>query len=80
MPAGVAILRQSGPWAAQGLFTNELVDQSVRAYLLFTSANCFADILSTRGRDQTLMLQGLGQTQGLGQLFRRMSKLAWGEL
>ena len=51
----------------------------MRAYLLFTSASCFADILSTRGRDQTLLLQGLGQQQGLGQLFRRMAKLAWGE-
>ena len=164
--AGTAILRQAGPWAAHSLFTNELVDQTVRAYLLFTSASCFADILSTRGRDQTLLLQvplaqaaafilpglahmrscglslhcdpshhvacqafltqdmssgtarpaqdtcmavawqcemcfgdkndlhmvgtsgigmpetlllqGLGQKQGLGQLFRRMSKLAWG--
>ena len=27
---------------------------------------------------ETLLLQGLGQKQGLGQLFRRMSKLAWG--
>lgn len=56
----------------------ELVDQSIRAWLLFSSANCFADILGTRGQDVTLMLQGLGQKRGLGQLFRRMQKLAWG--
>ena len=54
------------------------MDQSARAFLLFASANCFADILGTRGRDITLLLQGLGQQQGLGQLFRRMQKLAWG--
>ena len=38
----------------------------------------FADILGTRGRDITLLLQGLGQQQGLGQLFRRMRNLAFG--
>ena len=57
----------------------ELVDQTARAVLLFSSASCFADILGTRGRDVTLMLQGLGQGGGgLEQLFRRMQKLAWG--
>lgn len=57
---------------------NDLVDQSVRAWLLFTSAGCFSAILSTRGRDISLMLDGLGSKQGLGLLFARMRGLAWG--
>ena len=57
---------------------NDLVDQSVRAWLLFAAAGCFSAILSTRGKDISLMLDGLGAKQGLGLLFQRMRKLAWG--
>ena len=57
---------------------NDLVDQSVRSWLLFTSAGCFSAIVTTRGRDISLMLDGLGEKQGLGLLFARMRKLAWG--
>ena len=72
------MLRQSGPWSARTYFMNDLVDQSIRAWLLFASAGCFSAILSTRGRDISLMLDGLGPKQGLGLLFARMRKLAWG--
>ena len=57
---------------------NDLVDQSVRSWLLFSAAGCFSAILSTKGKDISLMLEGLGSKQGLGLLFARMRKLAWG--
>ena len=57
---------------------NDLVDQSVRSWLLFKAAGCFSAIKSTRGQDISLLLQGLGAKKGLGLLFARMRKLAWG--
>lgn len=38
---------------------------------------CFDDLLGA-GKDITHLLEGLGKDHGLGQLFRRMRKLAWG--
>ena len=54
------------------------MDQSIRAWLLFSAAGCFSAINTTRGRDITLLLEGLGPQQGLGLLFKRMRSLAWG--
>ena len=76
--AGFAVLRQSGPWSARTYFMNDLVDQSIRAWLLFTSAGCFSAIMTTRGRDISLLLDGLSAKRGLGLLFDRMRNLAWG--
>ena len=69
------MLLKSGPWAAHSYFMNDLVDQSVRAALLFASAGCFQRVAESSGHDITHLLEGLGRERGLGLLFHRMQKL-----
>lgn len=42
-----------GAWA---YFSTDLVDQSVRAWLLFSSANCFERVVKRQGHDITNLL------------------------
>ena len=42
-----------GAWT---YFTTDLVDQSVRAYLLFESAGCFQRVVRDQGQDITNLL------------------------
>ena len=42
-----------GAWT---YFTTDLVDQSVRAYLLFASAGCFQRVVRDQGQDITNLL------------------------
>ena len=40
---------QSNPWNARTYFMNDLVDQVVRAILLFASAGCFRRVADSSG-------------------------------
>ena len=42
--------------AAWAYFSTDLVDQTVRASLLFASAGCFERVVRTRGQDITNLL------------------------
>ena len=42
------MLLQDGPWAAHTYFVNDLVDQTIRCVLLFSSAGCFRRVLDTQ--------------------------------
>lgn len=75
---GVSVGVTDSLWSARSLFMNDLVDQSLRAVLLFSSAGCFRRVAETKGKDITHLLNGLGKEHGLGKLFHRMQKLAWG--
>lgn len=46
-------LSAGGAWT---YFTTDLVDQSVRAYLLFESAGCFQRVVRDEGQDITNLL------------------------
>ena len=46
-------LSAGGAWT---YFTTDLVDQSVRAYLLFESAGCFQRVVRDQGQDITNLL------------------------
>ncbi|KAK9819761.1 hypothetical protein WJX72_002081 [[Myrmecia] bisecta] len=73
---GIAKFHTEGIQSAYGLAFS-LADQTIRSALLFASAGCFHQVVSTEGRDMTHLLEGLDKEQGLGLLFFRMQKLAW---
>ncbi|KAK9908933.1 hypothetical protein WJX75_004909 [Coccomyxa subellipsoidea] len=71
----IQALSVGGAW---GYFSTDLVDQSVRAWLLFASAGCFQKVIKRQGHDITNLLEGLGSENGISLLFARMRKLTWG--
>lgn len=59
-------------------FSMQLLDQGIRASLLFAAAGCFHRVVSSEGRDMKHLLEGLGRHTGLGLLFYRMQSIAFG--
>ena len=54
--AGIVEIRGLSAGGAWTYFTTDLVDQSVRAYLLFESAGCFQRVVRDEGQDITNLL------------------------
>lgn len=51
------------------------IEAGAMAGIVFYSAGCFAAILSTRGHDVRLLMQGVAGGTGLVNLFRRLTKV-----
>ncbi|CAK0749083.1 hypothetical protein CVIRNUC_001883 [Coccomyxa viridis] len=75
---GIVEIRGLSAGGAWTYFTTDLVDQSVRAYLLFESAGCFQRVVRDEGQDITNLLEGLGSSSGISLLFSRTKQLTWG--
>ncbi|KAK9846658.1 hypothetical protein WJX81_008623 [Elliptochloris bilobata] len=75
---GIVELRGMDVGSAFGMFAGDLVDRSVRASLLFSSALCFQRVTTERGHDIANLLEGLGAKRGLSLMFLRMKKLTYG--
>ena len=76
--AGIVELRGMDVGSAFGILAGDLVDRSVRASLLFSSALCFQRVTTQRGRDIANLLEGLGAERGLSLMFLKMKKLTQG--
>lgn len=57
--AGMTEVKALSVGGAWGYFTTDLVDQSVRAWLLFSSAGCFQKVIKRQGHDITNLLARL---------------------
>ena len=66
-----------GAWT---YFTTDLVDQSVRAYLLFESAGCFQRVVRDQGQDITNLLVSSHLTLRCPQCAHRHSRLQPGSI
>ncbi|CAL8461769.1 g1300 [Coccomyxa elongata] len=75
---GITEVRNLSVGGAWGYFSTDLVDQTVRSWLLFSSAGCFQKVIRRQGHDITNLLEGLGSSNGISLLFARMRKLTWG--
>ncbi len=54
--SGITEVQAMSVGGAWGYFTTDLVDQSVRAWLLFASAGCFQKVIKRQGHDITNLL------------------------
>jgi len=54
--AGIVEIKGMSAGGAWTYFTTDLVDQSVRAYLLFEAAGCFQRVVRDQGQDITNLL------------------------
>jgi hypothetical protein len=60
---GVAEMKALSLGGAWTYFTTDLVDQSVRAWLLFSSAGCFQRVVKSQGHDITNLLVIISRMQ-----------------
>ncbi len=54
--AGITEVRNLSVGGAWGYFSTDLVDQTVRSWLLFSSAGCFQKVIRRQGHDITNLL------------------------
>lgn len=54
--AGITEVHNMSVGGAWGYFATDLVDQSVRSWLLFSSAGCFQKVVRRQGHDITNLL------------------------
>ena len=77
MIAGAAVVLNGGVTDVY-TYLVQLLEQAIRASLLFSAASCFHEVVSSEGRDMRHLLMGLGKERGMGLLFFRMQNVAIG--
>eukprot|EP00884_Botryococcus_braunii_P012328 jgi/Botrbrau1/21096/Bobra.0669s0002.1 len=74
---GVAVTVQADYYSGYTYITVDFLEQAWRALILLASAGCFKGIVTTEGKDITLLLEGLGKERGVGRMFDRFQKVLW---